>query len=1437
MTAYSPHTKRFRLLPNLLASIILIGVIAFFQPLENGFFGTSARGQSVSTESAAATGATAPLVKSAFQSCTFRVAWTGPAHTWRGQIEIVNPSNPTAPGAITNAYSMGLESDQAAAYSLRQGVIYIHHPNPREYDGYNISAVGQTGYKLRITLCADNQTPQTFDIKWEDLFHQAFQFQIGDAKATVRRTPSDYLRLTLNRDNLVFSPSETFTGKLTPYQLAQDGLSSYNPATIRVQLQHSRERFEVYQKEYSWNPETGGDIPLSIPLPQEEGVYDIIITASCSKVSSLLPRVSGAVNKQLENVRLQSARELAQRKIQLTVIDPVNAPAEQAGAMETKLTAEIDPANSRWWETFERLSQFPLGLRGKQWEYPLGNGNTRVTQCELGPVTELAANCPDSEPCWEAYAFPVERPGVPHILEIEYPSNSEQTTGVSIIEPDANGAITPGNLDSGFHVSADALYASGKTVWKTHKMVFWPKTKSPVVVVYNLREDAVSRFGKIRVMAVAGKLPRAYSMPSPRLVAAYLDRPLFPEMFSAKMALCENSSMLLDDWETFYDSAARMIEYLNYVGYNGAMISVNCDGAAIWPCLELAPTPRYDTGVFAPQGNDPVRKDVLELLLRMFDRQKMRFIPAMEFTQPIPKLEALVRSSDPKLSGMQWIGPDGKTILDAFPPEKGAGMYYNILNPAVQKEVLDAVSHLTTRYKHHASFSGLSMQLSDNSWLILPPPQWGMDDETIRRFASETGIAVPGEGDSRFAVRAGYLNGPAQSAWLKWRSEKLTDFYCRMRDCIQSDGTARRLYLSGAKLFTRCHRNALLPRVEQNIGVEQALLQCGLEKNYGLDSAHDIVLLYTQQVINGQTLKESSAQRQWAILPDTAAFFDSRNGARIQASLFYHPSRQVRLTEFEKKSPYKPAFAQLNCVPTPANFENRRRFAQSMSLWDTQEFFDGGWTLALGEEDALANAIASFRCLARRTYQNAQAPQTSSPSMTSIQTETNENNSQAIACRWVSDGQSTWLYAINTTPFRITGKIKLTPVSADSGYNSVPHPAIGLDNVLRRFAELNNKGASCTENAPQLMYENNVPVITSPFAPFEAQVVRINTTVLPQRPTVIWEAQTLAQMRKQIYDLAGRAEALKTAKPLKILENPDFELPVDGKFPVPQWYVWKNPNQPETSQTNAAIDYRYASSGRNSLHLVSDGWPAAVYSKNIIADSTGRFTVSVWIKKNQDVPLRCFMRAKCGNKHVYRDMLIQNETAQSASAIEGEWKLFCFHVNDLPLEKMGDICIGFELSKPGEAWIDNVSISDLYFPENEQRALYKTLVPLGAKFAQGELEYCWKFQQGYWPQFLMDRVELSNQRTATGGITAPVSGAIGNSAQNAVNAAQQPTASQPTELSPSGAKKPLFGLGLGRTVKPEITEPTPPITAAPPAPPQEEKKTLWQKATGWLSWD
>ena len=150
-------------------------------------------------------------------------------------------------------------------------------------------------------------------------------------------------------------------------------------------------------------------------------------------------------------------------------------------------------------------------------------------------------------------------------------------------------------------------------------------------------------FGRIRVYAGPEALPATAdcsNLDQPtRLLAAYFDRPLFPENFSASESADEWTGRSLKDWVTFYEGGKRLVEYLKYVGYNGAIVSVARQGATIYPSKLLTPNPKYDNGTFFSSGQDPVRKDVLEMLFRLFDREGLTLVPAVQFSSTLEELE------------------------------------------------------------------------------------------------------------------------------------------------------------------------------------------------------------------------------------------------------------------------------------------------------------------------------------------------------------------------------------------------------------------------------------------------------------------------------------------------------------------------------------------------------------------------------------------------------------------------------------------------------------------------------------------------------------------------------------------------------------------------------------------------------------------------------
>ncbi len=265
---------------------------------------------------------------------------------------------------------------------------------------------------------------------------------------------------------------------------------------------------------------------------------------------------------------------MARRRLQLVVVSDRPAPA--AAANPPRLMVELDPTQSNWWQRLTRLPQWSL-LPGLRTEGPLGNVKAEIVTQDGRDWTRLPIGG------WQAYPLPIDEVGVPHELELDFPGNLPQALAISIIEPNAAGKVVPVGLDSGIYLADDdvAGVAARPLPVAQHRLLFWPRTTSPLVLVTNLRSDAAAQFGRFRVSRVDPPQPLPPAQPGRRQVIALFERPLIAECFHAAEALDEETGRSLEDWHTFFDGGQRLVQYLRHVGYDGLTVACVSEGSAL----------------------------------------------------------------------------------------------------------------------------------------------------------------------------------------------------------------------------------------------------------------------------------------------------------------------------------------------------------------------------------------------------------------------------------------------------------------------------------------------------------------------------------------------------------------------------------------------------------------------------------------------------------------------------------------------------------------------------------------------------------------------------------------------------------------------------------------------------------------------------------------
>ena len=1216
-----------------------------------------------------------------------RLVWgDGAARAWRGVVQL-------SQGSLFDPVALGIEADVPGSMWLHDGELRIWQRSARDFSGVDLTLSAPLEAILKVALVAENDPAPT---EWIEVplaklaagVHNTDLDGFG-SRLIVWRTPDDMLRVRLpQRDSLVFDSGERLTFEVQPYLLPVEPESSVR---IKIELTRARTSDVIWSDVAEVVAGTQETIERSISLPEAEGVYDLVLTAG---QKSWLPR------PQPGKLPLTVIKTIAQRKLQLVVIDRQRPQVPEAGFTDLDLVEEIDPANPKSWEKLYKGPRLPQLQRFRKG--PFGNGHTETWKHPLGKMVRLSSGDSEADVGWEAYTLSVKTPGVPHLLEIDYLSNVPQTLGITIIEPNATEAVNSPGVDSGVEVSREIVTIDEHPELLRHRLVFWPRTKAPIVLVTNRRPGSDAVYGKIRVYDGWEHLPRAFPLHqrrTGRLLAAYMDRPMFPENFSASDAKGSADHLGMDDWITFYQGGTRLVEYLNYAGFGGAMVSVFADGGTIYPSRLLEPTPRYDTGILLDEGQDPLRKDVLELLFRLFDREQLQLIPAMEFASPLPELEAILRAEEPQSEGIRWIGRDGLPLTEVRPARHGMAPYYNVLHPRVQEAILRAVRELVARYAHHPSFAGLSLQLSGNGYAQLPGPEWGLDDVTIRAFEAEKGFRIPGTGAEKYAQRAAFIAAQCQTEWLDWRAARLSAFYTRVEAEFRATLPHTRLYLAGANVFAGEELGRQLRPSLPEKDLDDMLMQVGIDvARYRLPGGP--VLLRPEPVGPQWSLRKQAENLVIQRILDTDRSFKD---LPVAGSLFYHQPREVRLESFDAISPHQPSHTQLASQPAPSGSRNRRRFVHAVATLDSQVMFDGSLQLTMGQEESIRELVDAYRRLpATHMHQVTDQP--------------DSKRAQPVTVRYVNQDDGTYVCILNDAPFAVTARVD---VMAPGGCR--------LDELTGR------------RKVESLRADGNGTYWPVRLEPYDLIAVRLSDPgARLSHPHVTLPSQVEAAIAAKIDDLTARFKAIRNLPDMGGLTNFDFESPALPDDKIPGWIA------PEQRGAVAELDSIRPHGGTRCVKLTSLGRLASLVSQPFDAPATGRLTVNAWLRVapgKQQSQLRVAVEGTQDGENFFRPIFAGGPQAAA------RWHLVTLPIRDLPLEGLSQLRVRFDLMGPGEVWIDDVVLRDFDF-DGQRPELLKIVAPADNMFELGQVGDCIRLLESYWPRFL-----VANVSAATSSVT------------------------------------------------------------------------------------
>ena len=1382
--------------------------------------------------------------------CRVNISWGGgESRVWDGAMRLTD-------GQMRHLTLLGSEPDVPGSIWLEGNGLGIRSRSGKTFSGVHVTLECSPGAGLQLLL-VDREKKSEFAtiLPVAELLKGAVQYTIDETGNRIRieRVPGDELSVHMAGETTVFHPGTTLQFEILPRFLS---FSKEKKMLLNVSLFRSRSNDRVFESEW---PVIGDEIPVTSPavsvaftLPQEEeGVFDVVLT-----LYQKTDRMFGGSKDKV----------FVQRTFQCLVLSPTppsGASSDISGGSNAGIQADyrgtlvenIDPSNPNWWRRFVKspilprigslgaapaattqYEQFPEpepdrstfdNVRDKftqlspgqllsrpqerlPWQDNFGSGHLvpyqSTTFNTLGFVEMLPSRDETVTP-WEAYAIPINEPGKPHFLEIDYLSGIEQTLGISIVEPTVSGGLFPGTVDSGLHVGRElvsdhfANHLAGRTM--QHRILFWPKTKTPIILLTNPSTHQSAVYGGIHIYRAPDEFPQ--SLPQSlqptinsdttsagrpqRLFASYWHRPHFCEAFSATRIPGQIPHIGVTDWETFRQGIDRTVQHARMVGYGGLMISVASDGSCLYPSRFMAPTPRYDSGVFLANGADPVRKDVLCALATALDRENMTLIPAIDFCMSLPAVEEQIRRNEqtniaatPAESGLTWVGPYGNLLVDQFGEQNRTGRlpYYNLLNPVVQNAMLDVVRELVARTAHHPSFGGIAVQLSPEGYAMLPEEYWGLDDDTMARFSRDTRIIVPGEGADRFTTRAESIRSHCLEAWLRWRADQVTEFYRRIAEIVTDARPDAKLYLAGAKLFdSPLSQRAFYPSMTQSGSAAYVMICHGFDVA-ALRGDSRIVLMRPEKVIADNNLANIAMNLELLHAEDMTATFHHHLGGQVNraASLFYHQPIERTLPTFDVKSPYQPAQSRFSTEAVPAGDQNRKRFVRHLADHDVAVFFDGGDTIPLGEEDALRDMVMQFQMLPSGPFQRYG--------------DNEDQTTQPVTVRYLNTERGTYCYLVNDAAFSVPVRVRfetgagsrigsLSPLR-DTGISRTVSDGLEWSQTLRPYHFTAFLVSDPKAKLKQV--EVSPPAnVTGANGQLEKQIRQLNFRIRFLRNWLEWDRlpngnfeMSLAQWHQYLNEQQQLAQAATSggttrdhdkspyARPRSLAAlglpslgnlfsgrsgnavvnptntSPDVASQNHHSDPViPGWFV-------EGDATfRATVEARPCREGAHCLHLAAQQNGGRMTSMPFDAPKTGRLFVTLWVGVAQDatqLPFRLVVKGKHQNRPFIRSATIGpaiwDAISQTPADAGIRWHPVVVPFKDLPLTGLEPLTVSLEVYRPASVWVDDLRLYHLAFTDEEQTTFATMLSFAHWRNGKGCISDTLAILEGYWPQLLAE---------------------------------------------------------------------------------------------------
>ena len=784
-----------------------------------------------------------------------------------------------------------------------------------------------------------------------------------------------------------------------------------------------------------------------------------------------------------------------------------------------------------------------------------------------------------------------------------------------------------------------------------------------------------------------------------RKLMSFFESPGFAERFGVQKHADPEMGQPVDDWLVYYEAVDRLIQQLKAAGKNGAVITVLSDGSALFPSNSIEPTPRYDTGIFASDGRDPIRKDVVEMMYLMFEREGLWLVPALKFSSTLPAVERF-RAETGEVQGFDLVNFRGDR-----PNQVEANLLpiYNPLDVRVQKAITDAVSEFADRYRRFASFQGVALVCHPTAITGLSGRRWGYDKATRQRFIGSIEGSLEKQPESWKAEQQ-LLLAARYADWMDWRRLQMSNWYRELHKQISEGVSGIRTLIAPVDVFRYPEIESLVtPSLHQKPNLDDVMLRLGFDPKF-FSEEPGITLLKPVRFAPNHSL--ASRRTEFGI--DHSGKLDrwfSESGSR--GSVISHRSTWAHFQQLENSDMFaRQQLPLMRLQPFSLSEDwNRRRYVEELKSNDSQLLIEGGMAIPNGQENGFNRFVNVYSSLPTQAFE-------------SIPSAIEPEKEHPVAVRQLRVGDEHYFYAVNDSPWPV--EIRLAATEA------VP---LNLD-MFNDESEFTMADKNMT-----------VTVRLEPFGIVGGRA--IGGAFAFNKFSYQLPAEAAQDLKQHYFKLRAKLISASQSQVLPVLQNPKMEAGPDG-LPA-GWTV----SEPDNFSVGAD-----PTSGNSVLTLKSAGENVWIRSNEFQAPETGRLSISVWLRADDPAgqpPLRISVEGTSQEGAYYRFGSVGSLAAdKEVNQIGPQWKRFAVHFDDLPTRDLARLRIGFDLMGAGEIGIERVEVYDRWFDENDVKAVTQLLAGVGPLLANTEsLERCRNVLGGYWPTFLDNSFEqLDSSSTA-----------------------------------------------------------------------------------------